>query len=162
MSPILLLIMITREKIEELVHQKLKENQFLVDVHVSPTKAIHVEVDSMQGVTIDDCVAISRHIESHLDREEEDFELQVSSPGIDQYFKVNQQFPRNLGRELEVVTHAGGEYRGPLVEASDSGIILEVSSREKMEGERKKQLVTRRLPFAYDDIKRARVVISFK
>lgn len=162
MSPILLLIMITREKIEELVNGKLSENQFLVDVQVTPSKVIHVEIESMDGVTIDDCVAISRHVESHLDREEEDFELQVSSPGIDQYFKVNRQYLRHVGRELDVVTAAGPEYRGKLAEAGDKGIVLEVTSREKKEGEHKKQLVTRRVSLAFEDIKRAKVVISFK
>ncbi len=162
MSPILLQIMITKEKISELVGEKLEENQFLVDVRVSPSQVIHVEIDSIDGVTIKDCVAVSRHVESHLDRETEDFELQVSSPGIDQYFKVNRQYHRHVGRELDVVTQQGEEFRGLLTEAGETGIVLEVTSGEKKEGVRKKQLVTRRVPFAYEDIKRAKVVISFK
>lgn len=154
--------MITREKIEELVTEKLKENQFLVDVLVSPAKLIRVEIDGFNGITIDDCVAVSRHIESHLDRDKEDFELQVSSPGIDQYFKVNQQFVRNQGREVELFTYDGRELQGKLVEAGDSGITLEVSAMEKPEGERKKQLITWRFSFDYNEISRAKVVISFK
>ena len=67
-----------------------------------------------------------------------------------------------MGRELDVVTAAGPEYRGKLAEAGDTGIVLEVTSREKKEGERKKQLVTRRVSLAFEDIKRAKVVISFK
>lgn len=162
MSPILLQIMITKEKISELVGEKLEENQFLVDVRVSPSQVIHVEIDSLDGVTINDCVAVSRYVESHLDRETDDFELQVSSPGIDQYFKVNRQYLRHVGRELDVVTQQGEEFRGLLTEAGETGVVLEVTFREKKEGERKKQLVTRKVPFAYEDIKRAKVVISFK
>ena len=154
--------MITKEKISELVGEKLEENQFLVDVRVSPSQVIHVEIDSLDGVTINDCVAVSRYVESHLDRETDDFELQVSSPGIDQYFKVNRQYLRHVGRELDVVTQQGEEFRGLLTEAGETGVVLEVTFREKKEGERKKQLVTRKVPFAYEDIKRAKVVISFK
>ncbi len=162
MSPILLQIMITKEQISKLVGEKLEENQFLVDVRVSPSQVIQVEIDSLDGVTINDCVAVSRYVESHLDRETDDFELQVSSPGIDQYFKVNRQYRRHVGKELDVVTQQGEEFRGLLIEAGETGVVLEVTSREKMEGERKKQLVTRKVPFVYEDIKRAKVVISFK
>lgn len=162
MSPILLQIMITKEKISELVDEKLEGNQFLVDVRVSPSQVIHVEIDSLEGVTINDCVAVSRYVESHLDREAEDFELQVSSPGIDQYFRVNRQYHRHVGRELDVVTQQGEELRGLLTEAGETGFVLEVTSKVKKEGEHKKQLVTRKVPFAYEDIKRAKVVISFK
>ncbi|HNU77206.1 MAG TPA: ribosome assembly cofactor RimP [Prolixibacteraceae bacterium] len=162
MSPILLLIMITKEKITEIVGEKLEEGMFLVDVNVTPSQVIHVEIDSMDGITIDQCVAVSRFVEAHLNRENEDFELQVSSPGIDQFFKVNRQFHKNVGRELDVVTAQNLEVRGKLMEAGQEGIVLEVTTREQKEGEKKKQWVTRQLSLGYDDIKKARVVISFK
>lgn len=154
--------MITKEKIEELVREKLSEELFLVDVNVSPSHVIHVEIDSTKGISIDQCVAVSRHIESHLDRETEDFELQVSSPGVDQYFKVNRQYQRNIGRELDVVTMDGRELRGLLVDAGEEGIVLDVSVKEKKEGMKGKQIVTQRYAFGYQDIKKAKVVISFK
>jgi len=135
---------------------------FLVDLTVSPTNIIHVEIDSFQGVTIDNCVAISRHIESNLDREQEDFELQVSSAGLDQPFKVKQQFIKNTGREIELVTTQNTLLKGRLVEATDSSIILETVSKEKKEGERRKQEVVRTLTFTYEEIKKAKVIISFK
>ncbi len=92
----------------------------------------------------------------------EDFELQVSSPGVDQDFKVNRQYLRNIGRELDVITTGGKELRGMLVEAGNEGFVLEVSVQEKKEGEKKKQMVTQRYAFGYEDIKKAKVVISFK
>lgn len=162
MSPILLQRMIAREKILELVSEVLKDRMFLVDVRVSATNAIHVEIDSYEGLTIDQCVEMSRHIEGHLDREQEDFELQVSSPGIDQYFKVKEQYLKNIGRELEVTTGESTGFKGKLVEADEKGILLEVTQMEKKEGEKKKQAVTRMVPLVYDEIRKAKVVISFK
>ena len=135
---------------------------FLVDVMVTPANVIHVEVDSHDGLTIDQCVEISRYLESHLDRATEDFELQVSSPGIDQYFKVNEQYRKNAGREVEIITTENTLFRGIMTEVNDSGIVLEVTMKERQEGERKPRLVTKMVSFDYVDIKKARVIISFK
>ncbi|HOI48353.1 MAG TPA: ribosome assembly cofactor RimP [Prolixibacteraceae bacterium] len=154
--------MIAKEKIAALVHEKLGPEMFLVDLTVSPTNIIHVEIDSFLGVTIDNCVAISRHIESNLDREQEDFELQVSSAGLDQPFKVKQQFIKNTGREIELVTTQNAALKGRLVEATDSSIVFETVSKGKKEGERRKQEVVRTLTFTYEEIKKAKVIISFK
>ncbi len=162
MSPILLQIMIDKERISELVSEVLKEGMFIVDIRVSGANVIHVEIDSFEGLTIVQCVEVSRYIESHLDREQEDFELQVSSPGIDQLFRVKEQYRKNIGRELDVIAGENQEIRGKLVEADEKGILLEVTQKEKKEGERKKQEVTRMVPLAYDEIRKAKVVISFK
>jgi ribosome maturation factor RimP len=154
--------MIGREKIVNLVNEKLQENMFLVDVTVSPANVIHVEVDCMDGLTIDQCVGISRHIESHLDRDEEDFGLEVSSPGIDQYFKVNRQYHRNVGRELMVTTLQDEEFKGRLLEAGESGITLELVMKEKSEDGKGKQMVKKSRSLGYSEIKKAKVIISFK
>ena len=154
--------MITKEKISELVSEKLENDMFLVDINVSPSHVIHVEIESMNGISVGQCVAVSRHIESHFDREKEDFELQVSSPGIGQDFKVTRQYLRNVGRELDVVTTDGKEMRGKLLEAVENGFVLEVTEKVKKDGEKKKQVVTNRLSFGYEEIKKAKVVISFK
>jgi ribosome maturation factor RimP len=154
--------MIEREKIVNLVNEKLQENMFLVDVTVSPVNMIHVEMDCMDGLSIDHCVEMSRHIENQLDRETEDFGLEVSSPGIDQYFKVNQQFHKNVGRELLVTTLQNEEWKGLLKEAGESGITLEVLMKVKTEDGKKKQVVKKTLSLGYPDIKKAKVIISFK
>jgi len=162
MSPILLQRMIAKQKIVSLVEEKLENDMFLVDASVSPSNVIHVEIDSFDGLTIDQCVAVSRFIESHLDREEEDFELQVSSPGIDQYFKVKPQYQKNIGRELNVTTQQDAECIGKLIEAGENGISLEVRVKEKPEGGKKKQTVIKTLSLDYENIKKAKVIISFK
>jgi ribosome maturation factor RimP len=154
--------MIEQEKIVRLVNEKLQENMFLVDVTVSPANVIHVELDCMDGLTIDQCVEISRYIENQLNRDEEDFGLEVSSPGIDQYFKVNHQFIKNIGRELMVITLQNEELKGKLIEAGESGIKLEVLVKEKTEGGKKNQTVKRTFSFGYTEVKKAKVIISFK
>lgn len=154
--------MIDKEKILNLVKEKLEESMFLVDVSVNTSNVIHVEIDSFSGLSIDQCVALSRHIESNLDRESDDFELQVSSPGAGLPFKVKEQYLKNTGRELEITLKDGIVLKGLLVEANEEEILIETSAKEKPEGSNKKVLVTRTNRVAYDDIQRARVIISFK
>jgi len=84
--------MISKQKIEELVSQWLQgKDYFLVDIAISSDNKIVVEIDHADGVWIDDCVELSRFIEERLDRDEEDFELEVGSAGLGQPFKVEQQ-----------------------------------------------------------------------
>ncbi len=154
--------MIDKGRIAELVGEKLDENLFLVDISVSAGNAIHIEIDSLARLTIDECVAISRHIESQLDRDAEDFELQVSSPGADQPFKVVKQYRKNVGRTLEVTTQSGEVLTGKLTQVGESEISVEISAKEIPEGEKKKRWVTREVTLLFDEIKKARVVISFK
>lgn len=154
--------MITKQLIADLVNEKLEDGMFPVDIEVNAENLIQVEVDSDLGITIDQCVAISRHIESHLNREEEDFELRVSSPGIDQPFKVVRQYRKNVGRELDVLTLSNAAFCGKLTEADDEGFRLEVMQRESVEGKKKKELVRRTHSFRYEEIKKAKIVISFK
>lgn len=162
MSPILLNRMIDREKILNLVKEKLEESMFLVDVSVNTSNVVQVELDSFTGLSIDQCVAVSRHIENNLDRESEDFELQVSSPGAGQPFKVKEQYLKNTGRELEVNLKSGAVLKGFLAEADEKEILIETSAKEKAEGSNKKVLVTRTNRVAYEEIESARVIISFK
>jgi ribosome maturation factor RimP len=154
--------MIAKEKIVNLVNEKLQENMFLVDVTVSQANAIHVELDCMDGLTIDQCVEISRHIENQLDREEEDFGLEVSSPGIDQYFKVKRQYIRNVGRELLITTQQNEEFNGKLVEAGENGITMELLVKEKSDDGKRKHTVKINRSLDYPEIKKAKVIISFK
>ena len=161
--PILLLTnMVNKAKIEELVKEKLDEKAFLVDVQVSASNVIKVFVDSFDGFTIDRCVEISRHVEHSLDRESDDFELQVSSPGLTENFKVKEQYLKNVSREVEVITSEGAKHTGLLKEANSDFILLETSAREKVEGHKKKQLIVRKHQIEYSDIKSAKVVVSFK
>ena len=154
--------MIDREKITELIAGKLDENMFLVDVSVNQNNVIQVEIDSYTGLTIDQCVAVSRHIESSLDRDLEDFELQVSSPGAGHPFKVKEQYRKNIGREVELTMKSGMILKGVLAGADNINITLEYSAKEKVEGSSKKVVVTRQQAISIDEIEKAKVIISFK
>jgi ribosome maturation factor RimP len=154
--------MIDKAKIVELVSEQLDERMFLVDVQISATGVIRVFVDSFDGITIERCVQISRHIEGNLDREAEDFELQVSSAGLTEPFRVKEQYFKNTGRNIEILTDAGVKHTGLLKLATPDYIILETVSKEQAEGQKKKQLTVREHKLEYGDIKSAKVVVSFK
>lgn len=154
--------MIDKEKVEELVREKLEDDMFIVEISVSKSNAIHVFVDGFNGISIDQCISISRHVEHSFDREEEDFELEVSSPGLTGSFKVRQQYIKYTGREIKVETLDGLKREGVLKNSDDEGIVLETAERVKPEGQKKKQLVVTAHNIKYDEIKSAKAVISFK
>lgn len=154
--------MIDKAKIVGLVKEKLTDDMFMVDITISAKNAINVYVDSNIGVTIKECIAISRNIEGNLDREVEDFELQVSSPGLDHPFKVRQQYEKNVGKQVEVINNNGIKTEGTLLEANNEEIILEVRKREKVEGYKKKQLIVEQISFRLNSIKSTKTIISFK
>jgi ribosome maturation factor RimP len=154
--------MIDREIVKSLVEEMLDEKMFVVEITVNERNVINVFVDSFDGLTIDQCIAISRHVEHSFDREEEDFELQVSSPGLTENFKVKQQYIKYIGRAVEVKNLEGEKLEGVILEADNDKIVLETSSREKLEGQKKKQLVVKQHHLKYDEIKSAKAVISFK
>ncbi len=154
--------MIDKEIVIKLVEEKLDEKMFIVEVSVSKSNVINVFVDSFDGMTIDKCIEISRHVEHSFDREVEDFELQVSSPGLTESFRVKQQFFKYTGKEIEVFSEEEQKLKGLLKEADEEGIVLETTTKEKLEGQKKKQLVTKEYKFKYDEIKSAKAVITFK
>jgi ribosome maturation factor RimP len=154
--------MIDKAQVISLVKERLEEKMFLVDVTVNERNVINVFVDNFDGLTIEQCVAISRHVEHSFDREEEDFELHVSSPGLTEGFRVKEQYIKYTGRNIEVVTADGNKLEGILLETDDAGFVLKTSTREKVEGHKKKQLIVRKHSLKYDEIKSAKAVISFK
>jgi len=154
--------MIDKEIVKKLVEEKLDDKMFIVEITVNERNIINVFVDSYDGLTIDQCVNISRHVEHSFDREEEDFELQVSSPGLSEKFKVKEQYYKYIGRTIDVVTISDLKLEGTILSATNEGIILETSDREVLEGHKKKQLVVKQHHLKYDEIKSAKAVISFK
>ena len=153
--------MIEKEKIANLVNEKLTEDQFLVDVTVSASNVIHVMVDSDSGISINQIVEISRHIEGGLDREADDFELSVFSAGLSEPFSLVRQYKKNEGAEIDVILSNGIKIIGLLSHVDDEGINLEVTSKEKIEGSKKKELVTKVHHFEYSEIKEAKKIIKF-
>ncbi len=160
-SPILLILkMITKEKIQFLVEEVMSDELFIVDITVGDGNFISVSVDSNTGISVGECVQISRHIESSLDREVEDFSLEVTSPGLSLPFKVLRQYLKNIGREVEVVTTTGEKQKGILKSANSEGFELEISAKEKIDGA--KVAVTKVLGYTFDQVKTVKIVISFK
>jgi ribosome maturation factor RimP len=157
--------MITEQSIRDLALEKLQEFEhlFLVDVKVSAAKNIEVSVDGMKPVTIENCVAISRHIEGNLDREQEDFQLTVSSAGMGVPFKVWQQYVKNTGREVEVVQSNGEKIEGVLEKAEDNTVTIRLpeKKKKKKKGEAE-DLSPATVSLGLNEIKEIKTVIKFK
>ncbi|MGL4293739.1 MAG: ribosome assembly cofactor RimP [Bacteroidales bacterium] len=148
--------MIDKDVVKALVEEKLRETEsesFLVDVLVKPGNLIVVEIDSEAGIDIDECVGISRFIEAALDRETEDYELEVGSAGVTSPMKVPRQFIKNIGNPVEVLTRAGIKLSGVLTEADDAGFTVTVSKQVKAEGAKRKMTVEENLRFGFGEVK---------
>jgi len=151
--------MITKEKIQILVDEVMSDDMFIVDIAVGTGNSISVLVDSDAGISVGECVQISRHIEGSLDREVEDFSLEVSSPGLSFPLKVLRQYLKNIGREVEVVTKSGEKQKGVLKSANTEGFELEFLAKGRVDG--KKVEETKSLTYTFDQMKTVKIVISF-
>lgn len=155
--------MIDKDTVRGIVDEWLAgKDYFLVDITISPDNRIVVEIDHADGVWIDDCVALSRHIEASLNRDEEDYDLEVGSAGLGQPFKVPQQYVNFIGREVEVLASDGKKYQGTL--KSVNGNRFTVTVKEKVKREGKKRPVTEDVDheFSMDEVKYTKYLISFK
>ena len=155
--------MIDRNVVSGIVNEWLEDKEyFLVDVSVSPDDKIVVEIDHAEGVWIDDCVELSRFIESKLDREEEDYELEVGSAGIGQPFKVLKQYLIHIGKEVEVLTKDGKKLEGVLKDANEENMTVTIQKKVKPDGAKRPKLVEEDVTYTYNDIKHTKYLISFK
>jgi ribosome maturation factor RimP len=155
--------MIQKEKIRQAVEEKLEGTEvYLVDVTLSADNRISVEIDAKDGVSIDFCAELSRHIEAQLDREEEDFELEVGSAGLGEPFKVLQQYQKFIGSEVEVLTVEGKKISGVLTAADENEFEIEISYLAKPEGAKRKIEMTELLTFQYPQVKYTKYIIRFK
>jgi ribosome maturation factor RimP len=154
--------MITVAKIQELVEAKIAEgSNFIVDIAVKPGNNIYILIDNDQGLPIKDCVEMSRFVEAGLDREVEDFELHVSSPGLDRPLKTIRQYQKYIGKELSVKTKENKTLIGRLLNVSDDGIELETKIKDVVEGKKGKQLIINNINLNFNQIKETKIVISF-
>jgi len=141
--------MVEKQKIQGLVEEFIKgTGLFLVAVKVNSANRITVLADKNEGITIDECAAIHKHIEKSLDRDKEDFELQVSSPGLDLPFGVIEQYFKNEGKKVEVIDNEGSKYAGKLKNVTEGGFELETEFKV--------------LSFNFDQIKSTRVILTIK
>ncbi|MDR2811393.1 MAG: ribosome assembly cofactor RimP [Tannerellaceae bacterium] len=155
--------MIEREKLKQIVKEKLAASaNYLVDVEVRPSNLIVVEIDNDKGVSVEDCAELSRYLESQLDREVEDYELEVGSAGITAPFKALRQYLKNIGNEIEWMLKDGVKQTGILQSADEKGIVVSVSRQVKPEGAKRKTTVREELFYTFDEIKYAKYILRFK
>ena len=154
--------MIEKNIIKSLVEEKLKgSDYYLVDISVSKDNAISIEIDNDNGVNIDDCVALSRYVDENLDREKEDFELEVGSSGITSPFKILRQYLKNVGKEVEMLPKGGVKLTGVLKAADENGATITVEKKVKAEGAKRAMMVEEDLTYTYDEIKYTKYLIRF-
>ena len=155
--------MIDKQMVIQLAEEKLASSgNYLVDVEIQPGNVIVVEIDNDEAVCIDDCVELSRFIEEHLDRDSEDFELEVGSAGITSPFKILRQYQKNIGKEVEVLLASDMKLTGILKSADENGIVLTVEKQVKPEGAKRKITVEEDLAYTYNEIKSTKYLIRFK
>lgn len=155
--------MIDKNIVREIVDSYLKDSsQYVVDVDVKAGNKIIVEIDSDNPILIDDCIVLNKYIESKLDRELEDYELEVGSAGISQPFKVLRQYQKNIGKEVEILLRDGKKYSGILKNADAEKILLTIEKQVKPEGAKRKITIEEDLSFTYSEIKHTKYIIRFK
>ena len=140
--------MIAEQDVKALVEEHIGGTGiFLVEVKVGSGNDIRVLVDTPEGISVDDCAGISRFLNGSLDRESEDYSLEVSSPGLSAPFRVRQQYEKNVGRTVEMVLNDGDKLEGKLESVSGESVTLKVKGKDRT--------------VRYDEIKKAKTVISF-
>lgn len=152
-----------REKVEELLGNAMEKNKslFLIDLKISADNQITVILDGDQGVTVEDCVMVSREIEHNLDRENLDFSLEVMSAGVSEPLSMPRQYLKNLGRILKIKMVNGENIEGELIAADDQGCTLTWTEREPKPVGKGKITVQKEVVLPYQDIKEAKVMITF-
>ena len=155
--------MIDKNKVREIVEEWLEGKEyFLVDVEVTPDDRIVVEIDHHDGVWIEDCVALSRYIEERLNRDEEDYELEVGSAGLGQPFKVTQQYINCIDKTVEVLDADGMKYKGTLLKVEEPNFTILTQEKQKQEGKKRPVLANVERTFSMNEVKYCKYLIDFK
>lgn len=151
-----------QEKVEKLLAEALEANDslFLISLKIDEQNNISVIIDGDKGVSVNDCIEVSRKIEHNLDRESEDFALEVASAGVSAPLELPRQYQKNIGRKLAVLTD-NEQFEGNLTAVKDNGIVLEWKAREPKPVGKGKVTVEKKEEIAFSDIKQAKVVITF-
>jgi len=160
--------MISKEELQNITESILlseKDNFidktiFFVEARVSNDNRMTINIDSFEGIKIDDCAKLSKLIEEKFDREEEDFELSVSSAGLDKPLKVIKQYQKNIGKTVKFQTVEGEKFKGILKEVSEEGIVL-IPEKSKKKKKNKDIEQKSELTFEFEHIKQVKLVITF-
>lgn len=152
----------TKEEVLGAVNQLIDGKEiFLVDVKVSTNSVIEVYIDGLKGVNVEKCIQVSRELEALLDREKEDFELTVGSAGIGVPFKVDGQFYKNIGSEVDVKPVVGTPFKAVLKDFDGENVTLLVEEKVAVEGKKKKEIVIKERVLARNEIKQIKDIIKF-
>ena len=150
--------MINKNIVKDLIKEFIEDRDiFLVGLKVSTTNKITVLVNKPSGITIDECVELSRHIESNLDRDVEDHGLSVAAPGLYLLFKTREEYEMSIGKPVEVIDDEGNKTRGILINVLGEG--FEIETAKKTKGKKKE---TEEVSFNFDDVKSVKEIIKFK
>lgn len=152
-----------KNKVQELLDAALLERTslFLIDLSINDANKISIILDGDNGVSLQNCIDVSRTIEAELDREEVDFSLEVASAGVSNPLKFVRQYKKNLGRSLKVKTISSEEIEAKLTAVDDDKITLEWQNREPKKIGKGKEIVQKKLYLPYASIKEAIVIVSF-
>ena len=152
-----------KNKVQEVLDAALVERKelFLIDLSINDANKISIVLDGDLGINLQDCIDISRAVENNLDREEQDFSLEVASAGISSPLKLVRQYKKNIGRTLKVKTNSLEEIEAQLTMANDEKITIEWQAREPKKIGKGKETVEKKLELSYENIKEAIVIISF-
>ncbi|MCK9613017.1 MAG: ribosome assembly cofactor RimP [Bacteroidales bacterium] len=149
--------MITEKQLSRIINKKLQDTElFLVEVSIGRGNRITVYIDSDKYVSIDDCATLSRHIESELNRDVEDFELEVSSAGLDRPLKITRQYTKNIGNDLKITLHDNKIIVAALLGADEKEVHLLIPEDKKNKNPELE------LKLKYNEIKKAQVIIKFE
>ena len=152
----------TEEYIKSIINEETgKLNLLLIDVKINSSTMINVYIDSMKGVTIEECALLSALIKERLNKYIDDYALEVSSPGLDKPLILPVQYEKNLGRSLDIVTKDGLKKTGKLTNVLENAIEIESEVMEKNKYGKKKKYIIKKHVFAFTEIKSAKVVVSF-
>ena len=152
--------MIAKEDIKRIAESKITEiDGFFVDLKVNTSNVITLFFDRMDGVHVEHCLAVSRHIEEHFDRDVEDYELTVCSAGLDKPFTVEKQFLKHRGKEVGVLLKNGQRKRGVILSYKEDILTLETKKRKKGT---KKTYIIEQVAIPEIEIKETKLKINFK
>lgn len=158
--------MITKQLIADLANERIQERNpslYIVEITINNGNQILVEIDhETEGVSIEDCMSVSRNIEHNLDREVQDFALEVASAGLSKPFRVLKQYIKNIGKQVKVKTLGDGKIEGVLQAANENEIIVTTKEKVRVEGRKKKEWIETNHTITMDSIKETNLIITFK
>lgn len=154
--------MIKKQTIIDLIEAHFEgTDKFIVDVKVLTGNVVEIYIDAPNHILIADCVELSRFVESSLDREKDDFELQVSSPGATESFKVVDQYKKYIGTKVKVVTKEGVKHEGVLMSANENEFVMEETRREKKVIGKGNETIVENITLTYNQTKETKSVLPF-